>query len=161
NRCLSTALLLSLSATMAFGCGAGDDAQPGDEDDLTSVTARERTMSFDGYVYVDADASDYEILAAVKRQNKSAFGALRTAQISANNRELAEVDAQAFVKEPITIVDPSKPNSTGTKALRVHYRYTDRALVPKSLSKRGAVSLALLAGDYQVQSKRILQECTE
>jgi len=157
----SLALLLMLTGA-AVGCGSGDDgAKPGDEDDLTSVTARERSMTFDGYVYVEANASDSTILSEIKRQNKSAFGALRTAQISANNRELSEVDSKTFVKEKVEIVDPKNPAAAGQSVLRVRYRYTDRALVPKSMAKRGAVSLALLAGDYQSQSKRILQECTE
>jgi len=45
--------------------------------------------------------------------------------------------------------------------MRVRYRYTDKALVPKSMAKRTAVSLALMHGDYQAQSQRVLTECTE
>ncbi len=154
-----TALLTSALGGSVVACDVSDSAT-GDEEDLTSNTARERQLQFEGYVYVAPNASDYTILAAVKRQNKSVFGALRNAEIGANNRELAEIDAASFVKEPVTIVDPSKP-TVKTPALRVRYRYTDRALVPISMAKRGAISLALMEGDYQAQSKRILSECTE
>ena len=80
--------LLLAAAGAAAGCGGDDPAAA--EDDLTSVTARERKLTFDGYVYVDADASDFQILSAVRRETKTAFGALRTAEISVNNRELSE-----------------------------------------------------------------------
>lgn len=163
----SSLALLLMTLAAGVGCGSADDAagstspQTGDEDDLTSVTARERALAFDGYVYLASNASDSAILAAVKRQNKSAFGALRNAEISANNRELAEIDAKAFVKEAVTVVDPANPTAPKKQMLRVRYRYTDRALVPVSMAKRSAVSAAVLHGDYQAQSKRILQECTE
>jgi hypothetical protein len=147
-----------------MGCGSADEGatpQAGDEDDLTSVTARERALAFDGYVYLPTTATDSTILSAVKRQNKSAFGALRNAEVSVNNRELAEIDAKGFVKETVTVVDPSNPSAPKKQMLRVRYRYTDRALVPVSMAKRSAVSMAVLHGDYQAQSKRILEECTE
>ena len=152
------ALLLALAAAPAC---TGDAPGTSGEDCLTSVTARERAMSFDGYVYVDADASDSTILQAVKRQNKSVFGALRTATISANNRELSEIDTASFVKEPVEVVDPQNPDAQPAAALRVRYRYTDRALVPVSMAERSAIHLALLHGYYQSQSERILEECTE
>jgi hypothetical protein len=156
----SLALLLAFAAVTP-ACIGGDDGTTGDEEDLTSVTARERAMTIEGYVYVKAGASDSQILAAVRKQNKSGFGALRTADISANNRELADIDAASFVKEPVTVVDPKNPTATPTQAIRVRYKYTDKALVPVSLAKRSAVSLGLMMGNYDLQTKRILQECTE
>src|SRR5689334_18735376 len=85
----SIALLLLASAAAVTACGS-DDGGPatGDEDDLTSITARQRSLSFEAYVYVDASASDSTIADAIKRTSKSALGALRTADISVNNREL-------------------------------------------------------------------------
>ena len=156
------ALFTLLALGASAGCTAADDnAQTGDEDDLTSVTARERAMAFDGYVYVSTTATDSEILAAVKRETKSAFGALRTAEISANTRELGNVDPASFVKEKVTVVDPMNPAAPTKSAMRVRFRYTDRALVPVSMAKRGAIGLAVMNGNYQAQSKRILEECTE
>jgi hypothetical protein len=155
---LASILATALGAT-ASGCNVED---PGtDDEDLTSNTARERAMTFEGYVYVSANASDWEILSAVKRQTKSGFGALRNAEIGANNRELGDLDAKLFVKENVTVVDPKNPSAKGTPMMRVRYRYTDRALVPISMATRSAVSLAVMNGDYQSQSKRILSECTD
>jgi hypothetical protein len=152
------ALLLVVAGSQA-SCAA-DDAVTGDEEDLTSVTARERALSIEGYVYVKAGASDSTILAAVRKQNKSGFGALREADISANNRELAEIDAKGFIKETVSVVDPKSPSAPATTALRVRYKYTDKALVPVSMSKRSAFNMALMAGNYDLQTKRILTECT-
>lgn len=152
------ALLLVIAGSQA-AC-AGDDVTTGDEDDLTSATARERALTIEGYVYVKATASDSQILAAVRKQNKSGFGALREADVSANNRELGEIDAKTFVKEPVTVVDPADPSAAPTQAIRVRYKYTDRALVPISMARRSALHMALLQGNYDLQSKRILQECT-
>jgi len=107
---LALLLLLTRAAT---ACSPTDDSTPvtGDENDLTSVTARERTMTFEGYVYVKDGASDFTILQAVRKETKSGFGAIRTAEISANNRELGDVDVKDFVKEPVTIVDPALSRS--------------------------------------------------
>jgi hypothetical protein len=157
--------LLALLAGAASACsGAGDEGTApvtGDEEDLTSVTARERSLSLEGYVYVAPGTSDSSILNTVRRQNKSGFGALRTADISANNRELGDIDAKKFIKENVTIVDPKNPAGPGKPAVRVRYTYTDRALVPIAMAKRSAMSMGLLHGNYDAQSKRILQECTE
>jgi hypothetical protein len=156
---ISLAFLASMAAPLATGCTIEEDAVvQGEEDDLTSVTARERALSFEGYVYVSANASDWEIKSAVQRETKSAFGALRTALIGVNDRELNDVDTKTFVKEPVTLVGA---NGTKTNALRVRYRYNDRALVPVSMATRSAIHLAVLHGNYQGQSKRVLEECTE
>src|SRR5207249_3006803 len=114
----SLALLFALAAPFA-ACGGGDDPQTGDEDDLTSLTARERNLAFDGYVYVSAGASDYDITAAINRETKSAMGALRNALIGVNDRELKDVDPATWVREPVTIADPNSPDAAGTPALRV------------------------------------------
>lgn len=155
--------LLLLGASLAVGCGGSDEPAPktGDENDLTSLTARERNLEFESFVYVAANASDSTIQQAIKRSNKSGLGALRTAQISVNTRELSDIDMATVVKEPVSIVDPADADAPGTPALRVRYKYTDRALVPVSMAKRTAASLGLLHGNYQSQSERILTECTE
>jgi hypothetical protein len=154
------ALLLVVAGSQA-ACAVDAVPTTGDEEDLTSVTARERALSIEGYVYVKPGTSDAAILAAVRKQNKSGFGALRTADISANNRELGDIDAKTFAKEPVTVVDPLHPTAPTTQAIRVRYTYTDRALVPVAMATRSAVSIALMEGNYDLQSKRILTECTE
>ncbi len=128
-----------------------------DESDLTSLTARERTLGFEGYVYLHPDASDDEVLEAVQRETRSAFGALLEANVSVATRELANVDPSTFGRETLDVVGP---NGAGESTLRVRYRYTDRALVPVTMARRSSLGLGLLHGEYQDQSKRILEECT-
>ncbi|MEO7331977.1 MAG: hypothetical protein ABI193_25595 [Minicystis sp.] len=158
SRALGLTLLTGFAA-LTPACGSsGPEAVTGDEDDLTSLTARERTLTFEGYVYVSAGASSKTILAAVQRETKSAFGALRIANVSVSSRELSDVDAKQFKKEPVKVVNPTTHASTD--ALRVRYQYVDQAIVPKTMSRRSSLELGLLHGDYQKQSDRILKECT-
>jgi hypothetical protein len=164
TRLSRTALsLTALFAALTPACAAHHDAPGSDAEssgeNLTSLTARERTLTFEGYVYVSSTASSSEILDAVRHETKSAFGALREADVGVNTRELGVSDASSFVKEPVEVIDPK----TGTKvkdALRVRYRYSDRAVVPTTLATRTSVSLGLLHGGYDGQSERILKECT-
>jgi hypothetical protein len=151
------ALLLGVAGALP-ACGADDGAVTGDEDDLTSLTARQRKLTFEGFVFVDADASSSEILRTVHAQTQSAFGALREANISVAKRELADVDPAGFIKEPVTVIDAE--SGTASEALRVRYRYEDQAVVPKSMSRRTAIHLGLLHGDFESKTHRILEECT-
>lgn len=137
----------------------GDDAASS-EDDLTSVTARSRSLQFDGYVYVSTSATDSEILSAVRSQTQTAFGALRNAEIGVNNRELKAVDVATFTRTEVTVVDPAEPASPGKSMLRVRYRYTDDAVVPIAMASRSAIGLAVMAPSYKSQTSRILKECT-
>lgn len=156
---LRALLLLPTCLALSFtplGC-VSDTAD--DESDLTSITARERVLTFEGYVYVDVGASTTEITEEVKRQTRSAFGALLESSVAVQTRELAKVDTKTFVKERVRVVDEAGP--TGEERLRVHYRYTDRAVVPKTMATRSALSLGLLHGDYAEQAERVLVECTK
>lgn len=150
---------LALLMVLAGAC-VGGETTTGDEEDLTSTTARERVLSIEGYTFVKPTATDSQIKTAVLKQTKSGFGALRTANVSPNTRELSNVDATTFVKEPVTVVDPKNPTAAGTKMVRVRYKYTDRALVPVAMAKRSALSMALLMGNYDAQATRVLKECT-
>jgi hypothetical protein len=158
SRAFGLALLTGFAA-LTPACSSADAPVTADENDLTSVTARTRTLTFEGYVYVPASASSKTILAAVQRETKSAFGALRIANVSVSSRELSDVDAKQFKKEPVVVVNPDTHASTD--ALRVRYHYVDEAIVPKTMARRSALELGLLHGDYQKQSDRILKECTE
>ena len=150
---------LAFLATAA-GCAADVGDVDSDEAELQSLSARSRTLQFDGYVYVDATASDSSILQAVRSQTQTAFGALRTAQIGVNSRELKDVDTKTFVKTKVTVIDTSKANDPGTAMLKVKYTYTDNAVVPKEMSRRTSLSSAVMSGHYGYQTQRILKECT-
>ncbi|MBW2523676.1 MAG: hypothetical protein JRI23_05850 [Deltaproteobacteria bacterium] len=159
SRVLTTAGLGVALTLVGAQAACVADTSSSQEDALTSLTARERTMTFEGYVYVHPDASADEIREAVLGQTRSAFGALRTQDVAVGSRELANVDESTFIREPLRAVDADTGDEYET--LRVRYLYSDRAVVPNSMSRRSALSLGLLHGDYATQAKRILQECTE
>jgi hypothetical protein len=148
----SIAFLLAGALALGAGCTADTGSE---DDDLTSITARERQLSFEGYVYVGTSASQKQIVEAVKRQTRSAFGALLGANVIAGTRELGNIDVGTFRKEVVDVVGGST-----AKALRVRYRYTDRAVVPKSMAAHSSLALGLLHGDYDAQEARVMKECT-
>jgi hypothetical protein len=157
--CQWVALPVILAAFGACSSGGVDSPLEEQVDDLTSLTARARTLTFQGYVYVDKTASDWTILESVRKQTQSAFGALRTSDVGVNDRELATVDPTTFVKTTVTVVDPTR--STATKEMvKVAYQYTATAVVPKSMARRSSLSLGLLSSDYSSQTSRVLSECT-
>lgn len=161
NRKLSLVRLpaaLCLLAAMPLGCSSGSPVSG--DDDLTSLTARSRKLEFSGYVYVDPGADDDFILRTVRKQTQSAFGALRTAEISVNSRELKEVDSATFVKENVLVVDSADPSAEPAQMMRVRYRYEDDAVVPVSMAKRSALPLAVMTPGYQSQVDRVIRECT-
>jgi hypothetical protein len=150
---LGLATLLSLAA---FACGDEAGTPPTDDDDLTSVTARSRTLEFEGTVYVAPDADDASIMSAVRLQAQTAFGPLRTQEMAVNSRELKAVDARTFKKRNVEVVDGSKKSPM----LEVKYTYSDNAVVAASYSNRSAVPLALMNPGYKMQLDRVLGECT-
>ncbi len=153
-----------LALPFSLACTDSGDSVDSDEDQITSLTARQRTLTFDASVLVREGASGFEIESAITKQNQSAFGALRTANVGVNRRELkiplAELDPAYLKKTVVNVVDPSRPGATPTRMLKVSYRYTDSALVPKSMARRSVLVSGVLAGNYQSQSARILKECT-
>jgi hypothetical protein len=155
---LALGLLASTAACTADSSDAEDPA--GDEEDLTSVTARSRTLTFVGTVYVAANADDATIMSTVRTQAQTAFGPLRTSDIAVNSRELKEIDASTFVKRPVKVIDPSVANDPGRDMLEVKYTYKDNAVVDVRYARRTAVPLALMSPGYRSQLDRILQECT-
>ena len=156
---LLSALVVGLFATTA-ACSAdtaNDEGAEGSEDDLTSVTARSRTLQFVGTVYVEAGSSDATILQAVRRQSQTAFGPLRTSNIAANSRELKDVDPASFHKRTVKVIDGANP---ARDMLEVKYTYKDNAVVDAKYASRTAVPLAIMNPSYASQSDRILTECT-
>ncbi|MBI5607700.1 MAG: hypothetical protein HY902_02350, partial [Deltaproteobacteria bacterium] len=158
---LRATAMAGMVASLCTGC-ATEVADVGETaDDLTSNTALARDMTFKGVVFVDATASSSTIAATIKKQTQSGFGALRTATIMPNHRELGVADPSLFVKTAVDVVDPAQPTAAPKKMLRVEYTYKDTAVVPKSFSKRSSLSLALLSGNYNAQTQKILLECTD
>ncbi len=154
--------LLGLLASTAACTSEADSASgvAGEEEDLTSITARSRKLEFVGTVYVDANASPETILQTVRSQAQTAFGPLRTSEIAVNSRELKDVDPTTFVKRPVKVVDTSVPGDAGRDMVEVKYTYRDDAVVALKYARRSAVPLALLNPGYRSQLDRILKECT-
>ena len=152
---------LMLGALALGACSAPADSSVDDTDDeLTSLTALARTLKLQSVVYVEPGASDDDIYEAAKKQNQSAFGALRTASVGVNDRELATIDTSTFVKKNVTVYDVAKGDTKGTPMVRVTYKYTNHAVVPKTMATRSALPIAVLSGDYETQLDRIQTECT-
>ncbi|MBP9112268.1 MAG: hypothetical protein KBF88_05630, partial [Polyangiaceae bacterium] len=103
-------LVLSLCPVAALGCASETTVEEG-EDELTSITARSRSLEFEGYVYVPEASTDATILQKVRKQTQSAFGALKSAGVAANSRELRDVDVQSFQKTKVSFVDPNNPSA--------------------------------------------------
>lgn len=87
----------SRRVALLAGC-TSDQSVEQEEGDLTSLSARSRTLEFQGVVYVKVDATADEIRTAVRTQAQTAFGPLRTSNIAVNSRELKEIDTSTFVK---------------------------------------------------------------
>lgn len=164
-------ILLTLGAAAC----ASEEAPAETKDNLYSITGEPRRLTFSSYVYVNPNDTDQDIYGAIKRMNQSAFGALRTANIGVNTRELApgggQPDPVAFVRDPVRIrrepvrmIDPGNPNDPGYDMIRVRYTYEDDAIVPDTVPDaqkiRSAISAAVLSGYYFTSSSRILRECT-
>jgi hypothetical protein len=152
------ALAASLLAVTAPGCAEDETEVGSGSDDLTSLTARERILTFEGYVYVHPEATDDAIMEAILAQTRSAFGALQLQNVMATTRELSNVDASKLVREPLTLVEA---DGSEWETLRVRYLYEDQAVVPKTMSHRTALSMGLLHGDQAAQLERIYTECTK
>jgi hypothetical protein len=150
-------------ALLLVGCG-DDPLTPGTNDDLTAPDAVERTLTIQSFVYVDQSASSYTIESAVKRQVRTAFGPLRIAKISVDDREhKSNVDPSSFESKELQLVKKADDGSITEvkKVKKVSYTYRARALVHKSQSSKTSLSMALLMGHYQSFVDDIIHECVE
>jgi hypothetical protein len=153
---LALGLLASTAACSAETTEEGETA--GSEDDLTSVTARSRTLEFQGTVFVEPNASAEQILQTVRSQTQTAFGPLRTSDMAVNSRELKELDQSTFKKRNVKVVDVAA--NTSKDMIEVKYKYKDNAVVGMSLATRSSAPIALMSPSYKSQTERILRECT-
>ena len=158
-RTLMKLSMIALVGLAAACSGTTDDGSDTTEDNLTSAKARARKLTFTGYIYADADATDSDILERVQSQTQTAFGSLRTAEVAVASRELKGVDPSTFARATVTVADAASPKSTKTM-LKVTYRYNDSAIVPVAMATRTALSTAVMNPEYASQNSRILTECT-
>lgn len=149
------------SGTLALAACAADDGAAGvagDEDDLTSLTARQRALTFEGVVYAAPGDDEAKILAAAHAQTQSAFGALLASEVAVQARELKNVDPRTFRKRSVTVVDDA---GAKREMVEVRYTYTDNAVVPVAMARKTGLSLALLGQGYEPKTKEIVELCTK
>jgi len=155
--------LLGLCLALSLSCGQDDPLVRGG-DDLTSKAAVERNLTIKSFVYVAENASDYTVKSAVTRQIRTAFGPLRIAKISVDDRELKNnVDPTTFTSQQVEVMKKdAQGNLTSVKKVKkVSYTYKARALVVKSKANKTSFSLALLMGSYQSFVSEIIKKCVE
>ncbi len=154
--------LVALGGLCVAACAApSDDSAEGAEDDLTSLTARQRALTFEGVVYVPVGASDETITETARKQTQTAFGALLNQKIGVQSRELQAIDVRSFRKRAITVFDTAAPGSAGVPMTEVRYIYRDNAVVPVENARRTTLPSALLGTAHTASINKIVEACTK
>lgn len=147
-------LVLSLAG---FSAGCEGMSSSSSDEDLTSKTARARTITFEGLLYLQPTASEMDVRRAVDAQARTAFGPMHAADLSVATRDVKVLDPAAITRRKVDVVGA---DGTRTPKLEVRFTYADQALAGPRHDRSSTVSLALLAPGYQADKDRILRECT-
>ncbi|MSP61350.1 MAG: hypothetical protein EXR72_13595 [Myxococcales bacterium] len=163
--------LLPLALTVAVAsCGAPSDSlgpdfddpiwETGDGKEDTSATAAVKRIQWDGFVLVPVGASDATVQLHVRRQVKSAIGALHHGpKISLRDRDArSNLDVAGWKREKVQILAPD--GATSGSAERVTYHYSDLALVAKATTS-ATLSLPLLFDDYVARAGELIPPCAD
>lgn len=126
----------------------------------TSAIGAVRKVEWDGFVLVPTGASSDAVQGEVRRQIKSALGALRTGpQISLRDRDArSNLDTGRMVRETLTVV-AADGHEAGTVD-RVRYHYTDLALVLRTY-RPSALAVTLLFSDYVARYGELSGDCAD
>ncbi len=126
----------------------------------TSAIGVVKRIDWDGFVLVPVGASNEVVQAEVRRQIKSALGALRTGpQISLRDRDArSNLDTGRMVRETLTVVGADGQDA-GTID-RVRYHYTDLALVLKTY-RPSTLAVTLLFSDYVARYGELSVDCAD
>src|SRR5690606_18818305 len=114
--------LASSIIALASLAGCREAGTTSGEEDLTSRTARARSITFEGLLYLPADATDAEVRRAVDTQARTAFGPMRTSELSVATRELKAVSPDAIRKRRVTVV---AADGTTTPKVEIRFTYED------------------------------------
>ncbi len=158
--CLAVATLSLLSIASFLGCSSSSE-DDGADDALTSRTALERKLAFEGVVYVAPGTANEAIVARAENQAKTAFGALRTSGMMASTREMHAVDPATFKTREVRVVDAKTPDAPGDPMLEVRYTYTDQVLVEEKAKNRTSYSLAVLSPDWESDLEKPTAACVD
>ena len=146
---------IALAGALLAACGGKTEEQ---RTQAPAGQERPPVLRFEGYVYVEPSASDFQILERVKQQSLSAFPGLRKSRVLATKREVQSPSVDAFKREVVTVVGPGTEEQRA--AIRVRYRYVTRADVARSGGERREIPLAVLHRTRGVDEKRVVRECT-
>lgn len=129
--------------------------QSGGKED-SSASAVVKQIDWDGFVFVPSGADDATAMASIKKQVKSALGAvLHSPKISLRDRDArSAVSPDSLVREAVTIP------GNGQSLDRVRYHYHDLALVPKTYSP-STFSINTLFGDYEAHAGELRPICSD
>ena len=153
--------LVAAAMSVGSGCGNASDGasdQHG-EDDLTSVSGSQRSLTFQGMFYVPYGTSASTISVMAQTQAKAAFGALRTANMAASSAYMTGIVPGSITQLPVNVMDTAHPGSKNSAAIRVTYMYKDEAIVPKT-NTSSAFATALLQPNYASNDTIIRRDCT-
>lgn len=148
----------ALLAALLVACGGGGAGADGGSDAGAAQGERQPLVRFDGYVYVEPDATDFVITERIKQQVLTLFPGLRRSRVMVSRREVPGARADAFQREVVAVVGPS--GDVPAPMLRVRYRYLSRADVSRGVDGRLEVPLAVLHRTRGVDAQRIVRECT-
>jgi hypothetical protein len=160
SRWLPRVYVLGMMAA-AVGCNSDAETTSEQGDNLTSLTARQRLLTFEGIVYVKPGLSESAVLDVVHEQTRSAFGALLQSNVAAQTREFRNVSPASFKKRPVKVVASGPANAPPEDMIEVRYSYEDKAVVPVEMARRSALPLALLGQGYEPRVSSITNNCTK
>ncbi len=153
-------LLLATEGCYSPG-DATSEATEADPDEITGANAVARTLTVQGYVYVEPTASAATILEAVRRQTRTMFGPLRNLRIGLDDREVRSVDPQTFRRENVSVVDVDHRGVAARPMVRVRYSYSDRAVVTTDLASRRSIATTALFSNYAPYASDVIRDCTD
>ena len=146
-----------VTALAASGCA--DTSSSSDEDYLESVTALERNLEFESVVYVPVGSNDATIQTSINTQTRTALGSLLHSEIAVNTKELRTTSTSSWQRDEVDVYADGTHAKT-RRILRVRYKYTDKAVMPKAFSRRTSFPLAVLAQPESVVNAQLRAPCT-
>ena len=130
--------------------------------ETTGILGVERPVQFQSFVYVQPQSTTADIQRAIARQIKTAIGALRTPQISLNDRGARNnLNPAQWQKTLVELKDPQNHTSSSTPLLKVTYSYNDKAILSRALDARSAVDFVMLANDYAPYAEDLKENCSD
>jgi hypothetical protein len=151
-----SALALGLALCLATGLAvlACTHEEPVEQDDRVTVK-----ITLDPVVYVEDAIPPRKLVERIKSETKSAFRALRRADVLLLSNQQVDVESRLIHKDQVTVVDPGAER--GREVARVRFHFVALAQVPKALADRSAIDLGVLHSAGETRREAVLAECSE